>query len=325
LFAALFALLVIPAVAQNYAYVPDNNPGAGSNNIWPFNMSSTTGRYIQILDVKFLPQKPVKITEIAYSRWTSTSYPPTFYARQFQVRMSHCTSTCPLTMTFAHHMAPCPTNLIDTMAGFTYNCPTISTWVDLGTVADFGYDGKRHICLETRFRYQDTNQGFACWADGAGTPRLMSKLTTIDNYAAATGSSMWCNNGLKVRLTWTDKHVLLAPDTIQIGSSGLIYMYGLPGGHFYQLAASFGQGGVPMGPCTVFLDPDSLMFMSLLFGPPLFVQYSGVVPAPGVARAQLTVPAIKALVGLCIYHGGVTFTTSGITGCTNSAGSQLIP
>ena len=325
LLAALIAFLAVSAVAQNYAFVPDNNPAAGSNNIWPFNMSSTTGRFIQILDAKYLPQRPVKITEVAFTRYSS-SYPSTFYARQFQMRMSHSPTTlCPLTMTFTDHMAPCPTNLIDTQAGFTYTIPAVDNWVDIGTVADFGYDGQRNVCLEVRFRYQDINQGFACWADGAGTPRLMSKLTTIDNYAAATGSNMWCNNGLKVRLEWTDRHVLLAPDTVNIGSSGLIMMYGLPPADFFQVAASFGQNQLPLGSCSVFLDPDALLFLSVVLGPPIFVQYGGTVPAAGVARAQLSVPALKQLVGICVYHAAITYNASGITGCTNTAGSQLVP
>ena len=78
--------------AQTYTYVPDSAPGAGSNNIWPFNMSSTTGRFIQILDAKYLTGAPVKFTEVAFTRYSSSG-PTTFDVKQFQMRMSHTTTS----------------------------------------------------------------------------------------------------------------------------------------------------------------------------------------------------------------------------------------
>ena len=84
---ALALLIGVSAGAQNYAYVPDAAPGAGSNNLWPFNMSAVTVRYIQILDAKYLPGVPVKFTEVAFTRYASSG-PITFDAKQFQLRMS---------------------------------------------------------------------------------------------------------------------------------------------------------------------------------------------------------------------------------------------
>lgn len=322
LFLVLLVLVSVPATAQ-YIYVPDSNPGAGSNNIWPFNMSSTTGRFIQILEAKYLPTAPVKITEVAFTRYSSSG-PTLFTAKQFQMRMSHSTSTCPLSLTFADHMAPCPTNLIDTTAGLTYSTPTQSVWTDIGTNCDFGYDGKRSICLEVRFRGQTTSDGFACWADGNGTPRLMSKLTTIDNYAAATGSNTWCTNGLKVRLTYDKSCILLAADAAPIGSTEGISIVNMPGGDMYQIAASLGQTCMNFGNCKVCLDVDGVFVASIVLGPPVFTNYAGLIPKSGNAVGKFLIPRIPALVGLCVYHAAVAYDPRiGITCCTNTAGMQL--
>jgi len=317
---ALFALLVVPAAAQGYAYIPDNNAASGGGNNWPLNFSSTTGRFIQLLNIQYLPNAPVKIVDVAFSRY-STTYPSSFQASQFQMRMSHTTRTA-VSGTFADNFQACPTNLIDTTSGFTYAPPAINTWSDFGTVADFGFDGQRNICLEIRYRGQVTSLGFPCRS--ATIARVWANSTSQDNYVAVSGSPS-SSGGLKTRLTYVKDHILIAPDTIQIGGSGIINMYGFPGGSFYQLAASFGQNPLPLGPCTVFLDVDSLLILSILTGPPIFVQYSGTVPATGTARAQLSVPASKALVGLCVHHAAVSYTGSGIQGCTNTGGTQLVP
>ena len=321
----LLVLIATSATAQ-YAYIPDSNAGAGSNNIWPFNMSSTTGRFIQILDAKYLPNGPVKITEVAFTRHTQYSRGITsFFAKQFQMRMSHSTSVCvgSLSKPFADHMAPCPTNLINTTSGFTYSLPTGETWVDIGTNCDFGYDGKRHICLEVRFRGQNVALGFVGWADGGGTPRLMSKLTPIDNYAALVGSSSWCTNGLKVRLTYVKNCVLLAADAAPIGSTEGIAVVNMPLGDMYQIAASLGQAPMKVGPCHVCLVLDGVFLTSILIGPPVFVNYAGQIPVGGRATGRFVIPQFPAIIGLCVYHAAVAYSAKGVTCCTNTAGTLL--
>ncbi len=318
-------VLVAGSVMAQKAYVPDSNPAAGSNNIWPWDMSSTTGRFIQILDAKYLPNAPVKITEVAFTRHSRFSRNTSFFAKQFQMRMSHTTSKCPLSLKFADHCAPCPTNLIDTSSGFTYSLPTGDTWVDIGTHCDFGYDGKRNICLEVRFRGQNTALGFVGWADGSGTPRLMSKLTTIDNYNAPVGSNTWCTNGLKVCLTYDKRCILLAPDTAKIGGSTPIQLINMPVGQFYQIAASFGQTPLTLGNCTICLNPDAIFWASIFGGPPIFNGYAGVVPSGGSTAGKFSVPNIPVLAGICVYHAAIAFGKGGIICCTNTAGSELAP
>jgi hypothetical protein len=322
---ALALLIGVSVGAQNYAYAPDAAPGAGSNNLWPFNMSATTARYIQILDAKYLPGVPVKFTEVAFTRYASSG-PVTFDAQQFQMRMSHTTTPSSLQLsplTFASHMEPCPIDLIDTAGGFTYATPTQSVWTDIGTTADFGYDGKRNICLEIRFRGQNTANGFACWADGNGSARLVSNLTGIDNYVAKTGSVTWSTQGLKVRLTYVKDNIVIADDTQRIASTTAVVYINGAAGHTLQLAASLGQSPLNLGTCKIFLDLDGVFLYSVLYGAPIFVGYTQVIPASGTTYGKFTLPYLPALIGLCVYHSGITFDKGRITGCGNTDGTLI--
>jgi hypothetical protein len=314
---ALLALLAGPALAQGYAYIPDNIPSSGGGNNWPLNFSSTTGRFIQLLDSQYLPNAPVKFVDVAFSRY-STTYPSSFSAKQFQMRMSHTTRTV-VTSTFANNFAPCPTNVINTTSGFTYAPPNINAWGDFGTTCDFGYDGKRSICLEIRYRGQVTSLGFPCrsasiarvWANGSG-----------DNWVAVTGST-GSSGGLKTRLTYVKDNILLAPDTASIGTSVAVQGVNMAIGDFYQIGASLGQTPLSFGNCHICLDVDAILFASLLVGPPIFNGYAGTVPVGGSVNAKFAVPNLTALIGLCVYHAGVSYDNKGVTGCTNTAGTQL--
>jgi hypothetical protein len=325
-FVCLFALAILlaaPAVAQNYVYVTDNNPTTGGGNSWPFNFGSTTGRFMQILNASYLSTLagPWKVTEVAFSKYGDPpSYPNSFVVSQFQMRMSHTTVATPPSGSFAGISGPCPTELIDTSSGFTYAVPSKDVWTDIGTVLDFGWDGKSNICLEIRYRGQVTSLGFPCHS---GTiPRIWANSTAADNYVATSGS-VGTGSGLKVRLTVDPNNVLLAPDTASIGTTVGVVLVNAPAGSLYQVAASLGQTPLPLGKCTIGLTFDTVFLTSVLVGPPVFNGYGGQVSASGTATAKLSLPAIPALVGICAYHAAVLFDKSGILGCTNTAGTLI--
>lgn len=321
----LFALLAAPAAAQVYVYVSDNNPASSGGNYWPFGFSSTTGRFMEILDAKFLSvvPGPYKITEVAFSRSGTVS---PFTATQFQMRMSHSTATCPLNATFMNNCQPCPTNLIDTSSGFTYALPTVNVWTDIGTLADFGWDGKRNICLEIRYRGRGANR-VAMWSDAStnNIPRSWANNTTRDNYNHPTADyTSYCTGGLKVRLTVDPKNVCIAPDTVKVGSTTAVTAGNLNAGDFYQLAASLGQQQlIYNNTCRLFLSVDGVFLYSVMIGVPLFNGYSGTVPASGTVNGKWAVPNNAALIGICVYHAGITFNAKGITGCTNTPGTMV--
>lgn len=322
---ALALLLVVPAVTQNYVYVTDNNPTTGSGNSWPFNFSSTTGRFMEILNASYLSTLagPYKITEVGFAKYGDPpSYPNSFVASQFQMRMSHTSLATPPSGVFAAISGPCPTELIDTSSGFTFAVPGKDVWSDIGTTLDFAWDGTRHICLEIRYRGQVTSLGFPCHT---GTiPRVYANTSTADNYVAASGS-VGTSSGLKVRLTVDTTNILLAPDTASIGTSVPVSLIKLPAGWYYQAGASLGQTPLPLGSFVIGLTLDAVAMMSVLAGPPIFNAYGGIVPASGSMNIKFAPPAIPALVGIGVYHAAVAYDNTGILGCTNTAGTMLAP
>jgi hypothetical protein len=191
--------------------------------------------------------------------------------------------------------------------------------------ADFGWDGKRDICLEIRFRGGPSGFVGPVMCQSSLVRRVYNSSTTgPDYYVATTGSTG--TSGIKCKVTMTNQHVLIVPDTVKIGTTAVIGLGGLPLGDFYQIAASLGQNfELNLGTCSLWLVPDGLFTASIFLGPPIFNNYTGTVPVGGLARGTMNVPNIQQLIGLCVYHGAVTFGTGGITGCTNTDGFEIVP
>lgn len=306
---------------QSYAYVPDNQPAVGNGNAWPFEFSTTTGRFQQFLDARYLPSQPVRFTELAFTR----EGPASRFActGDFELRMSHTTTACPVSTLFAGNIAPCPTELIKSSTGFAYPVPVTNTWTDIGTVADFGYDGVRNVCLAVRYRGRIPGQGVVLRAVPT-IPRIWANATSADNFNATSGITD-CTLGLRVRIRYATNDVCIAADTVRTGATLRIDLHGLQPAIGYQVAASLGQAPLAIGPCTVFLAPDGVFAASLTVGAPLFAAYRGAADASGRATASLNVPSIAALAGVCVHHAAVVFDGSGIRGCTNTTGTQIIP
>jgi len=289
-------------------------------------MFPATMRYVEILEAAYLPNMPVKITEVALTKQAKGPLGPSFTAQQFQVRMSHTSVTCPRSVQFSAWSGPCPIELINTTTGFTYT-PVLNQWHPVGTVGDFGYDGKRNICLEIRYRGQGRPTLMFLHSGDNKVTKPISRLWAegfADNYASLVGDKADCDEGLMVCLSYTNTCILLAPDTVKVGASMTVSLLNMPAGDLYQIAASFGQNPMNLGKCTLFLDPDGLFFASI-FGVPIFSGYVGTVPAGGNASGKVTVPKIPALAGICIYHAAVAYNKNGIDCCTNTAGTKIVP
>lgn len=319
-YAILAASMSVVAAAQP-AYIPDNMPSVGGNSNEPLNMSSTSGRYQQIIPAQYLPMTPVKITKIAFAQ--ASVSPTTFQvSSDFQIRMSHTTLTCP-TSTFANNMAPVPTVLVSARNGYTYNAPQLSGWADFTTTQDFGYDGMSNLCIEVRFRGQNTSLGFWTRSTG-GIGKVYANSTSADNYNATTGTAS-CTNGLKVRLDYTRNNCLVADETASVGGALQVALFGLNPGETHVVAASFGKFPLQAGPFKVYLAPDGLFNASLTVGPPLFNNYVNFVPGAGNTGAILQVPNVPALAGTIVYHAAVTFANNRVTGATNTGGTLIVP
>jgi len=336
---ALLALLTLPLVAQTVTtiqYVPDNVICTNSGQSIPFRWIPTSMRYHILLEAKYLgnPSGPMKIIDVGFSRATGFSTPG-FTCTQIQLRMGHNTS---FTSLYAPNLGPCPTNIIDftgsTTTSFGYNPPTTGAFYNITGSghqpsflhdADFGWDGKRDICLEIRFRGAPGNLTGPVMCQSSLVRRVYSPSTTGPDYYVAT-SGPTGTSGIKCSVTMTPEHVLLVPDTVNLGTSAVIALGGLPAGDFYQIAASLSQGyELNLGTCSIWLLPDGLFTASIILGPPIFNNYVGSIPASGLARGVMNVPNVKQLVGICVYHAAVTFGTGGISGCTNTDGFEIVP
>jgi hypothetical protein len=99
-----------------------------------------------------------------------------------------------------------------------------------------------------------------------------------------------------------------------------------PPASFYQIAASLGQRpAIPVGPCQVFLTVDSILFYSVAIGVPIFNNYSGTLSAAGSATGKFSIPLLKQLVGVCVYHAAICYTNQGVQCCTNTDGVLITP
>jgi len=303
---------------------PSDTPDAGSSNSWPFN-TYTAWRYQLIVNKSVLPNAPIKITDIAFAPTTTK----TWKASRFQIRMGHTT--------LSDFNNPVQPNCFDNMLGA---CPTIvyegpltwscaaSTWSPIGLQSHFGYDGSRNILVEIRYSGGPGSSGVS-----ARTDPSINRAYTHSNYSKDPyNAPCWYtpipgqNMGLKHCLDVTKSTVLIAPDTARLGRSTSIRLYNGSALQFYQLAASLSQRpGISLGNCTVYLGFDNILLYSLLVGPPIFNKYGGQLSSSGAGTGTFTVPAIAPLVGLCVYHAGVVYTSRGaILDCSNTDGTQII-
>jgi len=316
----LLLCLGFTLTAQAYIYNPANTPGSGGTNSWPFR-SYTAWRFQFIIDASVMTNAPIKILDIAFS----PQYNSIFTSSNFQMRMGHTTHknfSGSGTTKFDDMLGPCPTIVYN--GPFTWS-GTAATWCDLGLQAAFGYDGVRNICVELRYNGGSANQRVYTDASIARAYTHTSYSADPFNepnwYVPISGEMM----GPIHRLTVDRTCILLAPDTVPIGSTAAIQFVQGPAGAFYLIAASFGQTALPLGPCTIYLTPDTLFLASILVGPPIFNYYTGVLPASGTSAGKLLVPKANALIGLCIYHAGVAYDKGGIKCCTNTDGTQITP
>jgi len=303
---------------------PSDTPGTGGSNSWPFN-TYNAWRYQFIINSSVLPNAPMKITDIAFAP-TSTK---TWNASRFQMRMGHTTKSdfnTPVTPNcFDDMLGPCPTIVYE--GPLTWDCAA-GTWSPIGFQSHFGYDGSRNILVEIRYSGGPGSSGVSVRTDTSINRAYTHTNYTKDPYNAPCwytpipGQAM----GAKHCLDVTKDTVLIAPDTVRLGTTTSIRLYNGAGRQFYQLAASLSQRpGIAVGNCMVYLGFDNILLYSLLIGPPLFNKYGGQLSSSGAGTGTLLVPVMPALVGFCVYHAGVVYTNKGaILSCSNTDGTQIV-
>lgn len=321
--AAILLVLAVPSwvsvPAQTYVYVPDNLPASGGTNVYPFG-TNTEWRYQMRVDAAWLPTSPFRILEVAIAAGKTG----TFTASQCQIRMAHTTiANFQNDKVFATNLGPCPTQVFNGPLSFP---ATASQWCNLGLSGSFGHDGTRNLLIEIRFQAGSGNVSVrSATASVLSVRRLWASGTGA--YTATSGNvdSITATGAAKLRLTIDPTTVLLAPDTVRLGTKAVIRLVQARAGEYYQMAASLGQMPLGLGAYTVNLAPDNVFIYSVVYGAPIFHSYAGVVNAQGSAFGTFIPPNIPVLVGVCVYHAAVTYDKAGLTGASNTAGLQLVP
>jgi hypothetical protein len=313
----LLVAVAAPIRAQGMAYIPSDTPDTGVANGFPFgDYFGPTWRYQVRLDARHLPRAPVRVVGVAFA--ANRSPTGSFSAPEFQLRMAHVSRTS-LDATFASNFESPPIILHE---GAMRYVPADGAWSDLDLQGSFGYDGVRSLVLE--IRYRGRTSGCTYLQAVNSIPRVWANSDTgaPDPYSATTGRAT-ASFGLKTRLTWVTDHVMLAPDTVSPGSMAVIRMLSAPAGAAYWIAASLGQSGIDVPPYRLHLTPDGVFLASIGTGLPLFQGYSGTVAHDGSAVARLLTPPLPALIGVTVYHAGVSIRAGQIVGATNTAGTLI--
>ncbi len=309
---SLIATLVTPA----QVYIPANNPSSGSCNAIP--MSPVQTRCQLILNASYLPTQPSRITGFALAPCSSSLV----QFQQLQIRVAH-TSLPDFRngrTNFVQNIGSCPVVIHD---GPLQWSATANTWSTFPTTGSFAHDGRRNLIVE--IRYFGATGGVSCYRDTV-VPRLYAQGS--GQYLATLGTTDGgtTNGGPRLCLSTTTVFVLQAPDTARLGQPAALTATGLPNGQAVQFAASLAQGPVlNFGRCKLRLAADPLFWFSIQGSPSIFGGYAAPVSALGQATATLTPPRFTPLIGTCVYHSAVAYGAGGIMGCTNTAGTQLVP
>ena len=91
-------------------------------------------------------------------------------------------------------------------------------------------------------------------------------------------------------------------------------------GKFYQVALAWGHTpGIPVKNVgTIHLALDNLFYSSILLGPPVFQDFTGVLDARGKASPYVNIPYVNELIGVHAYGAAVAFDNpGGITAISN--------
>ncbi len=316
-------LCICAGLTAQFVYNPSNTPATGGGNSWPFNLY-TKWRFQFIVDKAILGTKPLLITDIAFSG----SYSPsrTFAVSDFQMRMGHTTHknfSGAGTTKFDDMIGPAPTEVYKRGA-IKWLC-TYHVWSDIGLTSPFLYNGIDNVCVE--IRYNHTTSGGTVTLTDPSIARaytharyVADPFNAVNWYTPIPGEMM----GPKHRLT-----VAPAPFTCNasakqsVGTSGAISLSSGPATDLFQIAASMGNKvKIDLGKCSVYLDPDGVLYYSIMFGSPYFNGYSGTLVG-GAGQGKFSPPALPALVGLDVFHAAVAFNKGGVTACTNTVKTEL--
>ena len=314
---SIVALLVINLSLSSQVFVPTANPGAGSNNGYPWS-THPEWRFQMLIPASALGGMPFRITEMAFAPSGST----TFSSPQCEIRMAHTTQST-FHPTFDNNLALNRT-VVYTQGPITWKT-TAHQWCDVGLTSFFDYNGKDNLVVE--IRYTARQGGTSIHTDGTTIQRFY--VFGAGAYSATQGVSQidpWAPN---LRFT-VAQAVLVGSGSPRPGNTILLDLTspadaGLP----FQLATSLGTGPIVLGSRQIDLSPDDLLVVTI-FGylPSIFVNYAGLLDPSGKAQAKINLVAAPGLVGVRLHSAFVTLQASapfGIQSISNTFSFTVLP
>ncbi len=166
--------------------------------------------------------------------------------------------------------------------------------------------------------------GFATKIAGLSTTLLRCGIQA-NIITASTPHSVWSelSTVCRVEVYYVIPFTCDAPDKAGIGTAAKIDLKNGPATDFFQIAASLGNATtIPLGSCSIKLDVDPVFLTSILVGPPVFTGYSGTLVG-GAGQGTFNIPNNSALVGIKVYHAGVSYSGTSVTDCTNTDVTEL--
>lgn len=298
--AAGLALLAVACPADEI-YVPDNKPTTGGCNNYPFNPTIGGGdwRYQIYMPASYFNGKVFLITHVAFSPCTASL----LTATTFEMRMSHNTLSKPVN-TYATNL-PNPVSVIP--AGpITWN-RTANQWNPLQLTVPFLYNGKDNITLEVRYKGGSGTRGTDHQNANSSQGLFRIYRSGTGSYSGTTGGNPDPVGVLKVRFTVMVTQIQGSGNPKIGGTVNLDLIAPADGGLPYQVGTSLGTGPITFGTRMLNLSLDDLLVITVKnLVPAIFKNYSGFLDAGGMARADIVIPNIAALVGVRLNSAFLT-------------------
>ncbi len=278
--------------AQKYIPVPDNLPGQGTCNVYPWG-SSTEWRYQALVPASLLGGKPFRIVELGFTPCGTG----TFSSSKGEIRMAHTTLST-MTTTFATNLEKDVTSVIAGTIKFNY---TQNQWSDVGLTTGFDYNGVDNLVVEVRYIGRTGGSSFH---RGATLQRVYVQGSGAFNKPTGTG-----NDKAALKMRFTVIEILIQGSGNPKPGGTVVLDLQSPGdaGLVYQVGSSLGSGPIPIGSRSLALSPDDLLVVStggLL--PSIFVDYSGTLDASGKAQAKINILNDPKITGVRIHTAFVT-------------------
>jgi len=302
LFLLLSLCLATGAVTADEVYVPDSNPTTGGSNAIPFwaEWSAIQGqiRYQALYTNTQLGNKPYFIHEISFP----PNFTGTFSATQFQLRMSHVTTTSLNPMMDLN--IPNPVTCFN--GPLTYPV-TIGKWEPIGLTAGFTYNGVDHLVVDLRYMGGKNVSNSPAIQIGRFRSGLVKRSWAYKNYNATQQSGQSGQSGIKTRFT-VSRTIITGSGNPKPGSTVTFDLFGVAdAGLPYQAGTSLGAGPIPIDTRKLGLSPDSVLVASVSGTLPMvFADYAGILDAQGKGKAKLNLPNLSALVGVRLYNAFLT-------------------